>query len=128
MIKAVSSLSALWVFLTLACYLLSVEQKNETQGLWVFLSEEGGRYMASEKQARSSFSSSVLQQQTQQVSRTHTRSAGTQQTFTQQASPVEVMDVVQRRRLSEAHPRLPDVLAAVYGLHVLGCILEHKQR
>lgn len=52
-------------FLTLVCYLLSVEQKNETQGLWVFLSEEGGRYMASEKQARSSFSSSVLNQQTQ---------------------------------------------------------------
>lgn len=41
-------------------HLFSVEQKNETQGLVVFLSEEGGRYMASEKQVRSSFSSSVL--------------------------------------------------------------------
>lgn len=42
------------------CYRFSVEQKKETQGLLFLLSEEGGRYMASEKQVRSSFSSSVL--------------------------------------------------------------------
>ena len=45
------------------CHLFSVEQKKETQGLRFFLSEDGGRYMASEKQVRSSFSSSVLNKQ-----------------------------------------------------------------
>ena len=45
------------------CHLFSVEQKKETQGLRFFLSEDGGRYMASEKQVRSSFSSSVLKTQ-----------------------------------------------------------------
>lgn len=42
-------------------HLFSVEQKNCTQGLVLLLSEEGGRYMASEKQVSSSFSSSVLE-------------------------------------------------------------------
>ena len=42
------------------CYLLSVELKNVTQGLRMLLSEEGARYMASEKQVSSSFRSSVL--------------------------------------------------------------------
>lgn len=45
------------------CHLFSVEQKKETQGLRFFLSEDGGRYMASEKHVRSSFSSSVLNKQ-----------------------------------------------------------------
>lgn len=39
-------------------------------------------------------------------------------------SPVEVVDVVERRRLSEAHPSLPDVLTAVDGLNVLSGVLE----
>lgn len=42
------------------CYLLSVELKKVTQRLRMLFSAEGGRYMASEKQVRSSFSSSVL--------------------------------------------------------------------
>lgn len=41
-------------------HLFSVEQKNCTQGLVLLLSEDGGRYMASEKQVSSSLSSSVL--------------------------------------------------------------------
>lgn len=45
-------------------YLFSEEQKNETQGLMLFLSEDGGRYIASEKQVSSSFSSSILTEQT----------------------------------------------------------------
>lgn len=45
-------------------YLFSEEQKNETQGLMLFLSEDGGRYIASEKHVSSSFSSSVLMEQT----------------------------------------------------------------
>ena len=44
----------------LVCYLLSAEQKKATQGLGVLMSVEGDRYMASEKQVKSSFSSSVL--------------------------------------------------------------------
>lgn len=44
-------------------YLFSVEQKKVTQGLRFLLGEEGGRYMASEKQVRSNFSSSVLNKQ-----------------------------------------------------------------
>lgn len=43
----------------LASDLLSVEQKKVTQGLRMF-SEDGGRYMASEKQVSSNFNSSVL--------------------------------------------------------------------
>lgn len=46
---------------TLYPHLFSVEQKNCTQGLVLLLSEEGGRYMASEKQVSNSFSSSVLE-------------------------------------------------------------------
>lgn len=46
---------------SLHTHLFSVEQKNCTQGLVLLLSEEGGRYMASEKQVSSSFSSSVLE-------------------------------------------------------------------
>lgn len=45
-------------------YLLSVEQKKDTQGLVVLFSQEGGRYMASEKHVSSSFSSSILIKQT----------------------------------------------------------------
>lgn len=41
-------------------------------------------------------------------------------------SPVEVVDVVERWRLGEAHPGLPDVLTAVHGSHVLGGVLEKK--
>lgn len=47
---------------TLHPHLFSVEQKNCTQGLVLLLSEEGGRYMASEKQVSSSLSSSVLKE------------------------------------------------------------------
>lgn len=47
---------------TLHPHLFSVEQKNCTQGLALLLSEEGGRYMASEKQVSSSLSSSVLKE------------------------------------------------------------------
>lgn len=43
-----------------AHYLFSVEQKNVTQGLRTLLSDEGGRYMASEKQVSNNLSSSVL--------------------------------------------------------------------
>ncbi len=41
-------------------YLFSVEQKNVTQGLRTLLSDEGGRYMASEKQVSNNLSNSVL--------------------------------------------------------------------
>lgn len=41
------------------------------------------------------------------------------------ASPVQVVDVVERGRLCEAHPRLPDVFAAVDGLHALHRVLRH---
>lgn len=41
-------------------YLFSVEQKNVTQGLRIVLSDEGGRYMASEKQVSNNLNSSVL--------------------------------------------------------------------
>lgn len=45
-------------------YLFSEEQKNATQGLMLFLSKDGGRYIASEKHVSSSFSSSALMKQT----------------------------------------------------------------
>lgn len=41
-------------------YLFSVEQKNVTQGLRTLLSDEGGKYMASEKQVSNSLSNSAL--------------------------------------------------------------------
>lgn len=41
-------------------YLFSVEQKNVTQGLRIVLSDEGGRYMASEKQVSNNLNSSDL--------------------------------------------------------------------
>ena len=40
---------------------------------------------------------------------------------------LSMKNLVQRRRLSEAHPGLPDVLTAVYGLHVLSCILQQRR-
>lgn len=43
-------------------YLFSVEQKKVTQGLRTLLSDEGGRYIASEKQVSNNLSSSVLKQ------------------------------------------------------------------
>lgn len=47
-------------------YLFSVEQKNCTHGLAVLLlSDDGGRYMTSEKQVNSSLSSSVLKRNNQ---------------------------------------------------------------
>lgn len=42
------------------CYLFSVEQKNVTQGFMMLQSDDGGRYMASEKQVSSNLRSSVL--------------------------------------------------------------------
>lgn len=39
-------------------------------------------------------------------------------------SPVEVVDVVERWWLGEAHPSLPDALTAVNGLDVLSSVLE----
>ena len=52
----------MWCVCVCVCapHLFSVEQKKLTQGLRMVLSEEGGRYMASEKQVSSSLSSSVL--------------------------------------------------------------------
>lgn len=44
-------------------HLFSVEQKKVTQGLVTLLSEEGGRYMASEKQVSSNLSISVLKRE-----------------------------------------------------------------
>lgn len=44
-------------------YLFSVEQKNVTQGFMTLLSDDGGRYMASEKQVSSSLRSSVLEKE-----------------------------------------------------------------
>ena len=49
-----------------APHLFSVEQKNCTHGLMLLLSGAGGRYMASEKQVSSSFSSSILGQRAQE--------------------------------------------------------------
>lgn len=43
-------------------------------------------------------------------------------------SPVEVVDVVERRRMSEAHASLPDVLTAVDGLKVLSGVLEKHNK
>lgn len=43
-------------------YLFSVEQKKVTQGLRTLLSDDGGRYIASEKQVSNNLSSSVLKQ------------------------------------------------------------------
>lgn len=54
-------------------YLFSEEQKNDTQGLTLSLSNEGGRYIASEKHVSSSFSSSVLIEQTRGNSQLWTR-------------------------------------------------------
>ena len=48
--------------------------------------------------------------------------------FAPDVSPVEVVDVVEGGGLSKAHPRLPDVLTAVYGLHVLHRVLKETQR
>lgn len=95
-------------------YLFSVEQKNVTQGFGTQLSEEGGRYMASEKQVSNNLSISVLKTiHLKKNSVSHndvlkhccTRVAG---------SPIQVMDVVERWRLCKAHPCLPDVFTAVY--------------
>lgn len=41
-------------------HLFSVEQKKVTQGFRTLLSDDGGRYMASEKQVSNNLSSSVL--------------------------------------------------------------------
>lgn len=43
-------------------YLFSVEQKKVTQGFRMLLSDEGGRYIASEKQVSNNRKSSVLKQ------------------------------------------------------------------
>lgn len=48
-------------------YLFSVEQKNVTQGLRTLLSDDGGRYMASEKQVSNNLSNSVLKRWTKRV-------------------------------------------------------------
>jgi len=44
-------------------HLFSVEQKKDTQGLRLRLSEDGGRYMASDRQVSSNFSSSALKEE-----------------------------------------------------------------
>lgn len=67
-------------------YLFSEEQKNDTQGLTLFLSNEGGRYIASEKHVSSSFSSSVLMEQTGGNSQLWTRVPS--------ALPVDDLDVL----------------------------------
>lgn len=92
-------------------YLFSVEQKKVTQGLVTLLSEEGGRYMASEKQVSSKRRISVLKREEEQA-HVGTRS-GRGRTWPAD-SPVQVVDVVERRRLCKPHPSLPDVFTAVY--------------
>lgn len=123
---------------TFAHYLFSVEQKNVTQGLRTLLSEEGGKYMASEKQVSNSLSNSVLKRimrkstevdrgEKKSVPRKNERVKTVIQMFlsTQPAdSPIQVMDVVERGGLCKAHPCLPDVFTAVYRVHALYRVLE----
>lgn len=75
------------VFAPFEFYLFSEEQKKETQGLTLFLSDDGGRYIASEKHVSSSFSSSALMEQT---------TAGNSQTWTRvlSAAPADDLDVL----------------------------------
>lgn len=120
--------SSCFVHAGVDCYLFSVEQKNVTQGFMMLLSDDGGRYMASEKQVSSNLRSSVLKTKKKQkpvspgwipARMWSDVSANTG------ASPVQVVDVVERGRLCEAHPRLPDVFAAVDGVHALHRILPN---
>lgn len=119
-------------------YLFSVEQKNVTQGLRTVLSDDGGKYMASEKQVSNNLSNSVLERisnkstevdrkKSQQHLKTKTvcdtdvaGHSGTQRVD----SPVQVMDVVERWGLCKAHPCLPDVFTAVYRLHAFYWVLD----
>lgn len=95
------------------------------------MSDDGGKYMASEKQVSNNLSNSVLERisnkstevdrkKSQQHLKTKTvcdtdvaGHSGTQRVD----SPVQVMDVVERWGLCKAHPCLPDVFTAVYRLH-----------
>lgn len=110
---------------TSAHYLFSVEQKNVTQGLRTVLSEDGGRYMASEKQVSNNLNNSVLKRINKRGGQKKKKSVPckkmlsasdvAKQSCTGPAdSPVQVMDVVERWGLRKAHPCLPDVLTAVY--------------
>lgn len=87
------------------------------------LSDDGGKYMASEKQVSSNLSNSVLknkEKNNQSVAPEDQQGWEPCLACTDTgASPVQVMDVVERGRLCEAHPGLPDVLAAVDGVHAL---------
>lgn len=105
-----------------------MEQKKVTQGFMTLLSDDGGRYMASEKQVSNNLSNSVLKQRistkAQSVPPEDKREWGLMLPNTQTvASPVQVMDVVERGGLCEAHSCLPDVFAAVDGLHALYWVL-----
>lgn len=114
-------------------YLFSVEQKNVTQGLRTLLSVEEGRYMASEKQVSNSRSSSILKRISGKSIEVDRKSLPgkneginalmlclAKHSCTQpDDSPIQIMDVVERGGLCEAHTCLPDVFTAVYRLHVL---------
>lgn len=120
---------------TFAHYLFSVQQKNVTQGLRTVLSDDGGRYMASEKQVSNNLSNSVLKRISKRGGQKKKKSVPRKKMLceshvakhscTQRAdSPVQVMDVVERRGLCKAHPCLPDVFTAVYRLHALYRVLS----
>lgn len=106
-----------------------MEQKKVTQGFMTLLSDDGGRYMASEKQVSNNLSNSVLKERistrAQSVPPEDGREWGLELQSTQTvASPVQVVDVVEGGGLSEAHSGLPDVFAAVDGLHALYRVLR----
>lgn len=111
---------------TISLYLFSVEQKNVTQGLRTLLSDDGGRYMASEKQVSNNLSNSVLKRWTEKRVSPMLRCYMRHMTpITQPAnSPVQVMDIVERWGLCKAHSCLPDVFTAVYRLHILYRVLD----
>lgn len=105
-----------------------MEQKKVTQGLVMVQSEEGGRYMASEKQVSNNLSISVLKREQSRPAWSsgphhpgHDRSRLLD-------SPVQVVDVVERWRLCKPHPGLPDVFAAVYRLHALHRVLDRDRK
>lgn len=105
-----------------------MEQKKVTQGLVMVLSDEGGRYMASEKQVSNNLRISVLPREKSRPtwsSQPHHR--GHAHSWLPD-SPVQVVDVVERRRLCEPHPGLPDVFTAVYRLHALHRVLAEDKR
>lgn len=104
-----------------------MEQKKVTQGLVMVLSDEGGRYMASEKQVSNNLSISVLKREKSRPAwSSHPHDPGHNRSWLPD-SPVQVVDVVERRRLCKPHPSLPDVFTAVYRLHALHRVLDEDK-